>query len=188
MDEIKYEEKLRSQIKDAYGRVLYTYTAHHKFASRLIKQKNAIKVTQIALTAISTVGFFATIITNQVLLSWLGGIAAALSLGLNLYTKDFNLQEDIQKHKDAADELWDVRESYVSLLTDFEILNKDEIRRQRDKLQSAVSKVNRQYPGTDDKSYNEAQNALKNNEEQTFNEGEVDELLPTKLRSEKLNK
>lgn len=99
MDEIKYEEKLRSQIKDAYGRVLYTYTAHHKLAARLIKQKNAIKITQIVLTAVSTVGFLATIITNQVLLSWLGGITAALSLGLNLYTRDFNLQEAIQKHK-----------------------------------------------------------------------------------------
>ena len=187
MDEIKYEEKLRSQIKDAYGRVLYTYTAHHKFAARLIKQKNAIKVAQIVLTAISTVGFLATIITNQVLLSWLGGITAALSLGLNLYTKDFNLQDDIQKHKNAADELWDVRESYVSLLTDFEILDKEEIRRQRDKLQGAVSKVNRQYPGTDDKSYAEAQNALKNEEEQTFNEGEVDELLPTGLRNKGAN-
>lgn len=83
--------------------------------------------------------------------------------------------------------MWDVRESYVSLLTDFEILSKEEIRRQRDELQGAVSKVNRQYPGTDDKSYAEAQNALKNEEEQTFNEGEIDELLPTGLRNKESN-
>lgn len=89
MEKIAYREKLKSQIKDAYGKVVYTYTAHHKFAARLIKQKNTIKVTQIILTAISTVGFLATVITNQVLLSWLGGITAALSLGLNLYTKRF---------------------------------------------------------------------------------------------------
>lgn len=177
-----YREKLKSQIKEAYGKVLYTYTAHHKFAARLIKRKNTIKVVQIILTAVSTVGFLATIITNQVLLSWLGGTTAALSLGLNLYTKDFNLQEDIQKHKDAADDLWDVRETYISLITDFDILNEDNIREQRDKLQDAVSKINRKYPGTDGRSYAEAQNALKNEEEQTFREGEVDELLPARLR------
>ena len=182
METIPYREKLKSQIKEAYGKVVYTYTAHHKFAARLIKQKNAIKVAQIVLTAISTVGFLATVITNQVLLSWLGGITAAISLGLNLYTKDFNLQEDIQKHKDAADDLWDVRETYISLLTDFDILNEDNIREQREKLQDAVSKINRKYPGTDGKSYAEAQNALQNEEEQTFREGEIDELLPDRLR------
>lgn len=182
MEKLAYREKLKSQIKDAYGKVVYTYTAHHKFAARLNKQKNTIKVTQIILTAISTVGFLATVITNQVLLSWLGGITAALSLGLNLYTKDFNLQEDIQKHKDAADDLWDVRETYISLLTDFDILNEDNIREQREKLQDKVSKINRKYPGTDGKSYAEAQNALQNEEEQTFREGEVDELLPDRLR------
>lgn len=186
METIAYREKLKSQIKDAYGKVLYTYTAHHKFAARLIKQKNTIKVIQITLTAISTVGFLATIITNQVLISWLGGTTAALSLGLNLYTKDFNLQEDIQKHKDAADDLWDVREKYLSLLTDFDILNEDNIREQRDKLQDAVSKINRKYPGTDGKSYAAAQNALQNEEEQTFREGEVDELLPNRLRDSEI--
>lgn len=45
METIAYREKLKSQIKDAYGKVLYTYTAHHKFAARLIKQKNIIEVT-----------------------------------------------------------------------------------------------------------------------------------------------
>lgn len=134
------------------------------------------------MTAVSTVGFLATIITNQVLLSWLGGTTAALSLGLNLYTKDFNLQEDIQKHKDAADDLWDVREKYISLLTDLDILDEDNIREQRDILQDTVSKINRKYPGTDGKSYAAAQNALQNEEEQTFQEGEVDELLPDGLR------
>ena len=78
--------------------------------------------------------------------------------------------------------MWDVRETYISLITDFDILNEDNIREQRDKLQDAVSKINRKYPGTDDRSYAEAQNALQNEEEQTFREGEVDELLPARLR------
>lgn len=44
METIAYREKLKSQIKDAYGKVLYTYTAHHKFAARLIKQKILLKL------------------------------------------------------------------------------------------------------------------------------------------------
>lgn len=183
MENIEYKKKLKSQIKDAYGKVLYTYTAHHKLAARLERQIKMLKIIQITLTAMSTVGFLATIITNQVLLSWLGGVTAVFSLGLNLYTKEFNYQKEINEHKNAANELWDVRESYVSLLTDFEVMQEEEIRHQRTHLQNAVSKINKQYPGTDKKSYRGAQIALKKEEEQTFNEGEVDKLLPIELRN-----
>lgn len=184
LNETKYRKKLKSQIKEACGKVIYTYTAHHKLSARLDNRKSRIKVWQIILTAISTVGFFATIISSQILLSWVGGITAAVSLGLNLYTKDFNLQDDIKKHKDAADSLWDVRESYISLLVDFEALQIDEIRSRRDELQEMVSEINKKYPRTDRKSYKESQNALQNEQEQTFNDGEVDELLPTELRNQ----
>ena len=41
-----------------------------------------------------------------------------------------------------------------------------------------MSDINKKYPATDKQSYIEAQKALKENEEQTFNDGEVDALLP----------
>lgn len=177
-----YRDKLRSQIKDAYGKAVYTYTAHHKFADRQRRYKKYIDITQIALTALSTVGFLATVIADQVLLSWIGGITAAVSLGLNLYTKDYDLQKDINAHENAANELWDVREKYISLLTDFEVLPFEKITEVRDAMQEKMSQINKKYPCTDKKSYQEAQKALKSEEEQTFNKGEVDALLPEGLR------
>lgn len=179
---IKYREKLYSQIVDAYGRVTYTYTTHHKISDRLIKLKNTIKVVEIILTAVSTVGFLATVITNQILLSWIGGITSAIALGITLYTKDFNLENDINQHKQAADELWEIREAYLSLITDFEILDEKEIRFDREKLSARVSAINKKYIGTDKKGYREAQKALKNEEEQTFNVGEVEKMLPPERR------
>ncbi len=178
----EYRRQLKAQIKSAYGKVMYTYTAHHKLANRLKKQIKWIKIAQIALTAVSTVGFLATVISNQTVLSWIGGITAAVSLGLNLYIKEFDYQKDILEHEAAANDLWDVREEYVSLLTDFEIMEDEEIRCRRDELQRSVSKINKNYLGTDQKSYRAAQNALQTEEEQTFSEGEVDELLPVELR------
>ncbi|MDO4462911.1 MAG: SLATT domain-containing protein [Bacillota bacterium] len=182
MENVEYKQKLKSQIKDAYGRVVYTYTAHHKLANRLRNKMKWIKIIQIFLTSISTVGFLATVITNQAILSWLGGITAALSLGLNLYVKEFEYQKEITQHEAAANDLWDVRESYVSLISDFEIMKENELRCQRDELQKRVSEINHKYPGTDTKSYRKAQVALQEDEEQTFNEGEVDGLLPIELR------
>lgn len=181
--DILYRKKLEKQLIEAHGKVEYTYTAHHKIENRIIIYDKVIRILQIVLTAISTGGFLATIITNQSVLSWIGGIAAALSLAINLYSKDFKLQTDARAHKDAADELWDIREDYVSLITDLDSMTLDEIKNKRDFLKAAVSKINKKYPGTDRRGYKQAQKALKEEEEQTFNEGEAEMLLPTSLRN-----
>ncbi len=170
--------KLRGQIVDLHGKVVYTYTAHHKIQNRLEGLNSGVKIAQIALTAISTGGFLATVITNQYLLAWIGGIASALSLGLNLYMKDSNLSFRIKNHKDAADELWDIREKYSSLITDFDDLSLDEARNRRNEIQREWSCINKKYPGTDKKGYKAAQKSLQYEEEQTFNEGEADLFLP----------
>lgn len=92
--------------------------------------------------------------------------------------KEYKIQDEINQHRNAANALWYIRESYVSLLTDYEILENDDIRHQRDVLCKKVSEVNNNYPATDNKSYRAAQQALKKDEEQTFKENEVDSLLP----------
>ena len=95
-----------------------------------------------------------------------------------IYNKEYKIQDEINQHRNAANALWYIRESYVSLLTDYEILENDDIRHQRDVLCKKVSEVNNNYPATDNKSYRAAQQALKKDEEQTFKENEVDSLLP----------
>ena len=179
------QELLLNQIIDLHGKVVYTYTTHHKIQNRLEDINRGVKISQIILTAVSMVGFLATVITNQYLLAWIGGITSALSLGFNLYMKDSNLDDRIKKHKDAADELWDVREAYSSLITDFCDLPLSDIRSRRDEIQRIWSEINKKYPGTDKKGYKEAQKSLKDEEEQTFNEGEAENFLPVASRKKR---
>lgn len=178
MNDTNYRNQLKNQIKEAYGKATYTHTAHHKLADRLEKKNRHVKNTQIVLTAFSACGFFALTVTNKIALAWLSGISSVLSLFLSIYTKEYKIQNEINQHRNAANALWDIRESYVSLLTDYEILENDDIRHQRDALRKKVSEVNNNYPATDSKSYRAAQKALKKDEEQTFREGEVDSILP----------
>lgn len=100
--------------------------------------------------------------------------------GIN-YKKEYKIQDEINQHRNAANALWDIRESYISLLTDYDILENDDIRHQRDVLCKKVSEVNNNYPATDSKSYRAAQKALKKDEEQTFKEGEIDSILPNRI-------
>lgn len=181
----KHIEKIRQQLIEAHGKITYTYTAHHKLADRIIQTDKMIRTVQIILTAVSTVGFLGNIITNQTYLCWVGGITATLSLGLNLYSKDFKLQTDARAHKDAADELWAIREKYVSLLTDLDYLPEETIIQKRDELTEAISKINKKYPGTNRWGYKKARKVLKKEEEQTFNAGEAEQFLPSSFRREK---
>lgn len=88
MNDTNYRNQLKNQIKDAYGKVTYTYTAHHKLADRLENKNRRVKNIQIALTAFSSCGFFASIITNKNALAWLSGTFSVLSLFLNIYNKE----------------------------------------------------------------------------------------------------
>ena len=174
--------KLESQIREAYGRVTYTETCHEKIIKRLLKINENIKVTQIILSAMTTGSFLVTIISNERVSAILGSILSVLLLILNTYAKNFNLVEVAQEHQKASDLLWKIREEYVSLLTDFEILEMEKIMGKRDELQNRTADVYSSSPRTDSKSYEEAQKALKTDEEQTFSEEEIDVMLPNSIR------
>ena len=180
-----HRDGLKVQIKEAFGRVVYTYTAHWKMVDALAQKNQCMKYAQIGLSAISTGGFIGSIITNETALTCIGGIFSTMLLALNLYFKDFNLNADITKHLAAANALWSIREAYVSLLTDFPNMTNAEICAKRDELQAMTAEVYKTAPKTDSKSYTAAQNALKKEEEQFFGENELDMMLPPHLRSNK---
>ena len=174
--------KLESQIREAYGRVTYTQTCHDKFINKVISLNDQIKIWQIILSAITTSGFIVAIFSDNKVASILGALVSLVLLILNTYTKNFNLIESAQEHKSASDLLWKIREEYVSLLTDFEILEIEEIMRKRDELQERTATEYSNSPRTDAKSYAAAQKSLKCEEEQTFSDEEIDIILPNSIR------
>lgn len=179
-----HKKALLVQIKEAYGRVVYTYTSHLKMMNRLAKRNKKIKYTQIVLSAVSTGGFIGAVITNETILTLIGGLFSTILLAINLFFKDFNLTEELKQHQIASDNLWLIREEYISLLTDFCILSETEITTKRDDLQKRTYELYKQSPKTDAKSYSDAQQALKTEEEQFFTKAELDKILPEHLRCE----
>ncbi len=177
-----HKDDLKVQVREAYGRLVYTYTTHLKQIDQLTNKNQKIKYLQIGLSAISTGGFLGAVITNQIIMTWIGGIVSAALLSLNLFFKDFNLADDIKKHRTTADDLWIVRERYISLLTDFDVLSEEAIMQIRDELQDRTAEIYRVAPSTNSKSYSAAQKALKKDEEQFFTTSEIDKMLPEHLR------
>ena len=174
--------KLESQIREAYGRVTYSQTCHDKFINRIVRLDDRIKLWQIILSGVTTSGFVVAIFSDDNVASILGALVSLALLILNTYIKNFNLSGIAQEHKKASDLLWKIREEYVSLLTDFEMIDESEIRNKRDELQERTAEVYSNSPQTDSKSYQAAQKALKTEEEQTFSEEEIDIMLPNSIR------
>ena len=67
-------------------------------------------------------------------------------------------------------------------MTDFEELDDTEIVQRRDDLMLRTSEIYKTAPQTDERAYSEAQNALKNKEEQFFTQEELNVMLPAHLR------
>jgi len=175
---------LEAQIRECYGRVAYSHKVHEKCADIYQGRLRLLKLTQIILSAVTTGGLIVTLFGENKLSAVLAAISSTALLALNIYTKEHNLGELAQKHTSVAGNLWDVRESYLSLLTDLagENVDTDKIRERRDELQETLKNIYEAAPRTIPKAYSAAQAALQVNEELTFSDEEIDSLLPAYLR------
>ncbi|MBQ3690260.1 MAG: SLATT domain-containing protein [Bacteroidales bacterium] len=151
----------------------------------LWKRNNALKIIQIILSALTTSGLIAVILSNNnSIATYISTFLSAILLGINLYCKNNDLGGLAQKHASAAVDLWNIRESYLSLLTDInsETIEIEQVIIKRDELQNKLKDIYKGAPRTIAKAYDNASQALKQNEEMTFSNEEINILLPEKLR------
>ena len=183
------EEKiLEGQLRECYGRVVYTHKTHEKHADDLIKQNSCIKWGQIILSAIIAGGVITMLFEfcpeYKKIAEVIVAIISTILLVLNSYTKDYDLGIIAQKHRQAAAEIWLIREKYLTLLTALRMkqLSVDEICSQRDKLLEDLHSIYSGAPSTNFEAYQKAQDALKNKEDMTFSDDEIDKFLPKELK------
>jgi hypothetical protein len=144
-----------------------------------------VKLTQIVLSALTTGGAVGVIFDrNSVFFPYATAALAISLLILNSYVKDVDPGQVAQKHREAASDIWNIREAYLSLLADIRdhSITLTDMRRRREELQSQLHKIYRIAPNTNSKAYGKAQDALKNKEDLTFSDEEIDAFLPFPLK------
>jgi hypothetical protein len=114
-----------------------------------------------------------------------GIVVSTALLVLNAYTKDYDLGELAQKHKQSANDLWIIREKYLSLITDLRMREKpiEKLQQVRDDLLEELHNTYSGAPSTTFQAYRKAQEALKKLEDMTFSDEEIDAFLPKALKS-----
>jgi hypothetical protein len=178
------EEILEAQLRECFGRVVYSHKTHEKCADILLSRLSTIKVWQIALSAITTGGFLSTFFGSGEIGAGIGVVISTALLVLNAYTKNYDLGELAQKHRGAAADLWLIREQYLTLLTDLRGASQSltEIMSARNTLLKDLHAVYTGAPSTTFQAYKKAQEALQRFEDLTFSDSEIDAFLPSELK------
>lgn len=175
---------LESQIREIYGRVVYTHKTHEKCADVLKERSDFLKFAEILLSAATTTSILVVLFGDGKAFQIIAAIFSTALLGITLYSKDFNLLAIAEKHKQAALDILEAREKLLSLLVDIRIGNQEiqQLQNIRDELNEQLVNTYRGAPKTINKAYRIASKALQKNEEFTFSDEEIDKFLPENLR------
>ena len=93
MESVSENTLLEAQIRECYGRVVWTHKTHEKCSDILTTKNNSIKLAQIVLSAITTTGIFIAVFGDQNWVGILSAIISAILLILNTYTKKYSMFE-----------------------------------------------------------------------------------------------
>lgn len=178
---------LEAQMRECFGRVVYSTKTHEKCADLCMGRLQWVKIAQIILSAITTGGLITALLGDPKVTQIATVVSTLFStvlLVLTAYMKDVDPGQQAEKHKKTASELWDIRESYLSMLTDLHDGNLDiaATRKKRDELQTRLASIYATAPRTNAKAYGIASDGLKAQEEMTFSDEEIDKFLPATLR------
>ncbi|MDR3571451.1 MAG: SLATT domain-containing protein [Candidatus Pacebacteria bacterium] len=175
---------LEDQIRECFGRVVYSHKTHEKEGDLCVSTLRRFKIAQIILAAITSSGALVILFADDFSVKITTALFSLIGLYVTGYMKGFDPGAAAQKHRDTAAALWAIRESYLSLLTDFVggTISADAARQKRDELQNALAGIYKSAPGTTQKAYGKAQKSLQQLEDYTFNPGEIDKFLPPALK------
>lgn len=175
---------LEGQLRECFGRVVYSHKTHEKCADILLTRLSRIKLWQIILSALTTGGFIAAVFGAGEIGALAGILVSTVLLVLNAYSKNYDLGELSQKHRQAGADLWIIREKYLSLITDLRMGETpiETLQKERDNLLEDLHAVYSGAPSTTYQAYKKAQDALKTLEDMSFSDAEIDAFLPKELK------
>lgn len=181
------DEYLLAQVRDSFARVVYSHKTHEKQADLCFTKHRWQQATLVALAAISSGTFLASVVgvvASPEVGSLVTSFIALLVTAISLATKTFRFAEEADAHRTTAARLWDVRESYLSLIADLmaSTISVADARARREELQETARSAYYDAPRTTAKAFANASDGLKNDEEMTFTSREIDLFMPEALR------
>lgn len=183
----RQDSQLLAQVRESFGRVVYSHKTREKQADICFTKHRWQQGVLIALTAVGSGTFVVAVVgllEDPALTTLATSFVALLVTWISLGAITFRFAEESDAHRGVASRLWDVRESYISLISDLMSggISDEQARTRRDELQEATRAAYADAPRTSQRAYTRAHEGLKDNEEMTFTSREIDLFLPEALR------
>lgn len=181
MDEVNLDV-----VRETFGKVVYTHKTYEKAAEISSLLSTIVKIVNIILLVLTTGTALGSLLTSKNYLLCTS-ILSSLALLFIVLQLSFNFEGNTVEYKNAAKKLWYIREEYQNFIADIqnERYNFEEIVLKRDSLLEELKQIYGNAPSTNKIAYKLAQKALKENEEMTFSDKEIDMFLPPMLRKNK---
>lgn len=159
--------RIKKQIADSYGRVLYSYYTQENQASIYEGIHACLRWIKIAAAAVSNLALIALNVIseeNKVIGLWTSAIASLVVVALEKVMNELALDKKCAANHSTGNALWGLRESYESLMIDSTDESKDlaDIKLRRDELQNQVQKIYATAPRTGSRAYKKAECFIKN--------------------------
>lgn len=139
---------------------------------------------RIGLSALTSSGIIAIVFTDNICLKIATAIVSAISLFISTYYKTYDLKSLQKQHKKSAIDLLELREDFTTVLCDIKMNRhtEEELIEIRDNLIKRKIEIAKSTLDADCKSVNEARNSLKECEDNTYSDEEIDSFLPVIAR------
>lgn len=176
--------KLESCVRHTYARVEWSHKIHEKQADIYSKYYKWLETAKIVAASLTSVGIVSLLFTDQLWVKLISAVLSFISVCISTYFKSFDLQSMVTQNKSVAHSLLRVRDELMLLLFEIQTQN-----READVLYDAYAKLSRQAndifdnsPITTDEAVEQARIALNVSKDNSFEDAEVDQSLPSGLR------
>ncbi|MCL2048848.1 MAG: SLATT domain-containing protein [Defluviitaleaceae bacterium] len=166
--------RLKSQLRGAYIKVTYTHASHYKLSNTLVTKHHITRTIQVIFAALTPKAILIGVFLYEDIASLIAAFLSTVALLLNTYLEEAALIEKSQQHKEAATELWKIREEYVSAFIDAEALGIEAVTAKRDELQIRTASLYGTAPSIGAYSYKEAMRMLNRTGKQSIFKNDMD--------------
>lgn len=170
-----------------FAGVVWTHKIQEKQADIYLDRYKLLENWRIGVSAITTSGIFAIIFIDNYWLKIVTAIISIVSLFISSYFKVYDLKALQKKHKSSAIDLLELREELIAILCDIKIEKYDEssLSFKRDEILKKQIKIYKECLDVEEKAVNRAVDNLKNRQDNTYSDEEIDSYLPVLARKNK---
>lgn len=173
-------------VRQSFGLVVYTHKTYEKYIDNVNSHFQRLKTIEILANAFTATSVLYAVFGEDKITSVIAAVLSFAALAISIYIKDFDLGNKTVEYIKTANRLHSLRGKYISLLTDIRSGESyDEAKKRRDRLHQEWDEINQKAPRTNSRAYKKAQKALKEQEEFTFQDHEIDKFLPYSIRKVK---